>query len=557
MTALAEQLQTWAARQPMRPTVSPVSRIVLEITDTTAFEQVIQEAVRWMRKRANATIGNAALAGEPFDVTDIPGANPCKAIRYDEGDLAVWAARLDDPDKEIAQRAWRTELFVARRGSGVATFGAQLTCVTRGEAAPIRPSRPGLVRQIVDRLSAEADGWQMTNAGHLLAPHENDDFVALLRNPERRLPVVAVSADEHNRSLVDHAALAATISGAAHIVLLDYDRCMDLTRAVGKQFSVFNGATRLYLPGFDEDTDDRFRHPLWLMPEDGARREVIPEIAQRVFGVGLSAISPARFVSVTQLHRLVAERQAAVRAPSAKTSDHPRHNTESLIARAAELEEERDSAIARAEEKQEEYENAWSLAQGREADYLRVSADLDRAREEIARLRARARTLEAALSAGGIAAAEEQLDSLEDLESWANTVLGDHIVLIRKALNERRKVSTAAAPMTAKIAKTLLAIRDIKIPVLLGRKKIQIWNEFLAMEQLADGACFSNRREARSRAEYAATYEGTTYVLEDHIKFRSSTNIGEAFRIYYVWDSDKQLFIIGWLPSHLDNNLTN
>ena len=55
------------------------------------------------------------------------------------------------------------------------------------------------------------------------------------------------------------------LSGLAEVALLhDGEASWELTKQVRKEFSCFNGAVRIYWPGFNSQSDDPFGHRLWI-----------------------------------------------------------------------------------------------------------------------------------------------------------------------------------------------------------------------------------------------------------------------------------------------------
>jgi hypothetical protein len=48
-----------------------------------------------------------------------------------------------------------------------------------------------------------------------------------------------------------------------------------------------------------------------------------------------------------------------------------------------------------------------------------------------------------------------------------------------------------------------------------------------------------------------------TRVLYDHFKYGNGYDNANQFRMYYFWDVERKRLVIGKMPSHLRNNLTN
>jgi len=474
----------------------------------------------------------------------MPGANPCKAVRLEAQDGVAWAARLDHPDKEVPQRKWRTEVFVVRQQGELTKFGAQTTCISGEYSAPLYPSRPGVVRQILGNLSAQADGWELNDRVHFIDSERMDEFIDLITYSGRNLPIVAISMDEFGHTLVSPEYIAARVSGAAHLVTLDFDRCRDLTRAVGKEFSVFNGAIRVYMPGFDEENDNRYTHPLWLRRELDSDDLILNEVSRRVFGSTLSMQAPHAFISVPQLESLQRRQERK------KNSS----NDEVDIIK-QELEEVRKNL----ESVKEEYEAAWALAQETQHELSVARNDFEAKKDENQKLKNENYMLRSLqYSQPQDEQADVMPERVEDFDEWIEENLLDKVVFSKKALKDWRK--NGNIDILERVAKTLIAMRKYKIPYLSGEGEHfkEKWEEECGALGVKDSPCFSRRDEAKNRDEYNAILpDKRSFVLEDHLKYGNGTDTRHMFRIYYAWDKEAGQIAIGWLPTHLPNNLTN
>jgi hypothetical protein len=264
--SLARGAPAEARPQGQGAAIRSVSRVWFELTDKNAFDKCIRISTQWMSTRAGTKLPQSAFDGQAFDVTDVLGANPTRAVRLTASDGSIWAARSDYPDPEFP-RIWVTEFFVEKRQNHLARFGAQLTCVVRGESPGYEITRPTAVRRVLEDLSAEADGWQLSEAPSQLPIEDISSLVDLLYQPDRRLPVVVISEDAAGGTQISNNSLGRHCAGAAHLFYLSAECSWALTRVVGKRMSVFNGAARLYMPGLTEENEDPYRHPLWLPTE--------------------------------------------------------------------------------------------------------------------------------------------------------------------------------------------------------------------------------------------------------------------------------------------------
>lgn len=366
-TVVSERLAPLRARlQVQRPVIRPVSRVWFELTDKSAFEVSIDLSLKWMTGRAQAKLPAAAWRGESFDVTDVLGANPTKAVRISASDGDIWAARLDFPDPENP-RTWVTEFFAEHRKGHLSRFGTQLTCVIRGNSPPFDFTRPTVVRRILDNLSAEADSWQLTNSAHKVEASDVLDFVNLLYLPDRRLPVIAISEGAEGTTCVAPNELAQAIAGAAHIVHLSTEASWELTRTVTKRMSAFNGAVRMYAPGLKEDEEDPYQHPLWLMqPEDSGAftKSLAARVLPYAFSTSVEADDFPRFAAL----REAAAKQELRQRPAESENEQIQVEVELLKLELERLEDDRD---------------AWqALAQDEETKRIASEAELERLKDE-------------------------------------------------------------------------------------------------------------------------------------------------------------------------------
>lgn len=533
-----------------RAHVRPVSRISFEATDRDAFERCIELSVDWMTEpprkgrppRSGIDLPTGARTGEPFDVTDVLGANPAKAIRIDAADGSLWVARLDWPDADCP-RSWISEFFVERRAGRRVRFGAQLTCVMRDHCPPFEPTRPRLVRSVLEGLACEADGQPLADVIEPTRVQDIPEIVDLLYRPDRRLPVLVISEGTAGRSGLAANRLSKRIGGAAHIVDLTDEASWELTRAVGKRMSVFNGAVRLYNPGLSEESEDPFSHPLWLGREGGVdslQRQISDRVLTAAF---LRENNDYPFHRYSKVRDIATRR--VLKQGTGSELDQLKSELELLREEASEHSEDRD---------------VWqSLAQSEQDKRIEVEREVEELKAEVVKLRSKSEALqngyqERAASADPVA--DRALLSYDDLEDWSEEVLGDAVYIHPTAIKDCRK--NGHANMLSRIEKSLLIMRDHMTPARRGEDghKEEARKKLLEIG-MNDSACFVDREEAKRRPGYSVVYGGGSRVLYDHIKYGNGYDNSNQIRIYYFWDDEAKRHVVGKMPSHLKNNMTN
>lgn len=232
-------------------------------------------------------------------------------------------------------RVFRTSVSVtvgAQRVFVLVTMevGSNLGAITRVDFYPKCPS-------IVRELLSIPGGWRLGNSPLQGEPVSvvGDQAGALvaqsIQDEGRAIPFVVVS-NEHKLEAIEGLSqkLAFDLAGLANVVAVDFDASWALTMILGKAFSTYGRAVRIYWPNFDESTDSPYRHQLWtadrlnalqVNPLSRFRRQV------RELLMEASAISVTRPPEIDEIR--TAESRAAYMA---------------LIARSQELDELKASA---------------------------------------------------------------------------------------------------------------------------------------------------------------------------------------------------------------------
>jgi hypothetical protein len=105
---------------------------------------------------------------------------------------------------------------------------------------------------MLDDAFAISDGdLEFRKVSRNVANQSVADFVHYtLEDPKRRFPIVVLSEHRNNGYLIDPNALAIQYFAVAHVYTIGWREAVTLSSEVGSSRSVFNGAMRIYFPGF-------------------------------------------------------------------------------------------------------------------------------------------------------------------------------------------------------------------------------------------------------------------------------------------------------------------
>jgi hypothetical protein len=531
--------------------IRPVSQVILRLKPVAGvdrFEATIKASLQWLKNRAGRRLPENAWERRSFELTDI-GAQRVGAISLD--DPRYWAARLDDACKEVPLRTWVTEIGVGVADDGDILFGTRLICAARGNDVPYQRTIPGFVKQILSKGPAELDGREVQKLPRLVSTQDEvDELLELLESLGRLSDVVVVALPEWSSSAhdaeVNVETLARELHGVAHVYVLTGPASFMLTDKVGRELSVFRSAVRIYRPRFTSWIDQSSNHPL-LRPDrirswnggtalDFSRWLVESLLARTVQGLSREERLPA-FNTVRQLaaqaERRTLKSQGATESEMLKLFEQDNENLERTL-----------------KEQKDLYDGLLAAA---DRDRATAEGDANAARARSLELRHRVRLLEKEIAAAGSRPATPIPDTLDVLGDWCQEHLVGTVDVTNRALQAARKSDFVDIPF---IYKSLLLLRDHYVPMRVEgtqerRESFDRALEELQLEESATGDAIKYAAD-----QYSVQYGSARRPLDRHLKGRNARDRRFGFRLYFFWEEESEVAVVGWLPSHLDNRLT-
>lgn len=221
-----------------------------------AAKTAISEVLKWAQKRCGGRLPSEAWEHEPFEY--LSGGRNSSCVRLQSSASDIWAIRADDPDKNVAERVWTTEVVIGLVPGQPAKFSARLLVSTPENELLIEPHTPGFVQQVVETCNLYRGRYPLSAEPMLVeSDADAEELIAHLTDPSRELPtfVVTVPFGHAEHPNLDTGTLSRAMLGIAHVAVLHSDVTGHLIDRFGKFRSVFGGAARVYLPGFSEEAD--------------------------------------------------------------------------------------------------------------------------------------------------------------------------------------------------------------------------------------------------------------------------------------------------------------
>ncbi|MCX7155215.1 MAG: hypothetical protein NTW45_02060 [Rhodocyclales bacterium] len=483
-----------------------------------------------------------------------PHAYEGKAFEHDQAGLRIaatnnldntlWAFRSEHLGSDSNEsRTWVTEALVADLGPTDA-FGVRNSCSTlTGEFIPA--SSPRFLRDFVAHHSLVDGGISVSAKPHFIGDMNSFNlFMALLLSADRSLSIVVLTQLPNSTDYaLDPVKLARDTQGLVHVFCLPPAMTFWLSDHVGKALSVFYGAVRTYYPRFSVESDPWQHHLVFpqRIAEWSDETGTGPAAFEQFLSRQLHSFSVSTPAKIEQLPSYFAIRRALLDKPN-KTTD------EEIQSLRIEVEE------ARAKEQEWQF-----IADDRDAEA--------RANEEENRsLRARNLTLANDLKELRKARGETSIPipgTYAELPKWLDSYFADRLFLHARAV---RAIKDAAFENIALVYEALKLLADSYWPMKANQEQDQrqtlsnAWEEGIKRLRLEyNPHSIAQNRLGEFRETYTINYrigQSSRQVLGPHLKFGSTKEDRYCMRIYFLWDDDRQLVVIGHLPSHLDTRAT-
>ncbi len=206
------------------------------------------------------------------------------------GGATVWSLSVAYTQRASA-RTWLTHAQVIDTGS--ADVLTLQTACTEVPEAPLVVAPPRLLSDWVEGLQLEDDGFAVQGAPREVVDRwQLDALCKHLLSRERKLPVIAlVNRPQSHYYGVDPKGLAENLRGLAHVTCVAQHLEAEIGSRFGSEFSVEQGAARIYTGGFNLNADRR-SHPLVRDASPrGAERAADPGAFRRLLRRKICAMS--------------------------------------------------------------------------------------------------------------------------------------------------------------------------------------------------------------------------------------------------------------------------
>jgi len=556
---MREKLAPVASKvREIRANVRVVSQISIRLHPVPGrdrFEMTIDSVLRWMNQRAGRGLPHQAWKRKSFEMAEI-GSQRVSAISLD--DAGYWAGRVDDADKTVPLRTWITEIGVGREENGSVLFGARLICSTRGDDVGFERTVPGFVREILAAGLCSLDNLEITKTPRFISTA--GDVAALanhLKNPNRISDAIVLSLPEGSEDPEQTAANARNIQsrllGVSHVFIIGSQASFMLSDTFGRDLSVYRQGVRTYTPASDFATTSYAQHPLALQQKIANWGEFGPAAFEkwlidgtmvRTTRSGDRASTEDRLPSFDTVRRIWADQQRA----------QARNNESSDTVLATLYQQENEQLRRELQEQKDLYDSLLAAADQERANAIERATEYEQlALNRAARIHALEKSVKRDQSVADGKSETPIPGTFDGFEEWCKTHLSGTVELTNRAFQGIRKCDFHDPSF---IYKSLLVLRDQYVPMRVeGTPELRAayldkLNELKLEESLTgDGINYNE-------SVYTVQWGSTRRALDRHLKGRNARDTRYGFRLYFFWDEESRIVVVGSLPNHLNNRMT-
>ena len=501
----------------------------------------------WMQRTVDGSLPRKALRHRDFSYRS--GTTLCRGARSDAGDSDQWAVLIERSparDREIA-----TEIVVSSTSGQAPVVGIRV--VDRSIApAGVEREYPS------DLLAALASEVPLLQHGRRLACEpvtvESEStmsgFLGLLLDTARKTPfaVLSLPADEADReSLATHAdALASALTGLAVVWVLPPAMTFRLTEHVTRHLSVFNGAWRLYQPGFGTGSS-KTDHPLVLWPRL-AEQGGVTRASERFLRISVEACRRAG--GGEDLPGYADLRQAAPAASKrrGRLASFLRRSIWGAPDSAAVVREPAPAAAAEPRKRGRRLRAAREKAHANARRYERVRKRVvvaERQRDEAVKRAEQLAGLVRIL--GGDPEAEIPFPTAwAEFAAWCDDSLRGRLVLTGAARRELDGARFADVDLAARCLNWLA--HEYREGRLNGGSP-RLHGSIAGLEGVFNVPCGGD--------SFECSWNGRTHTVDWHIKRGANTrDPRRCLRIYYFWDEHARQVVVAAMPGHRRSTLS-
>lgn len=468
---------------------------------------------------------------DPFETPD--GLVRAEAIGLD--DIDVWSLRYTQPDPSTPGRGRiveTTSLVEADK----ALFACRVTLFSTDANFVNLPSPPPALQDVCRHLTFRNHGiWLAPRPQVIGVDLDVTGFLDQLTRQDRWWNCIVIPEGENPWAVLLANAIQEAVLGAGNTFLLPDDQELEFAAAVGYDFHVEGSGVRVYRPRFDPFESEITAHPLIRHPEiheDGNPHGAFLDFI-RADCFRMSVDRPAvryRAPSFTTVRQIASQK----RSDEARAKGDDTGRLEAL---------EKQIIVER-----RNVDEAVSLAIQSDEERLAAQAALEAEQALNYGLKHRIETLEASLKALGGQTEAVAPTTYKNVKSWVASSFSGKLRLTPRAEKGLRNAAyEKIEDVVAGLRLLAGPYRDMKR----GECDPAVFEHECRALGFEETRSVSKISAGQHGDMYFVQYAGKRCFLDRHLKKGTSKDPRYCLRIYFFWDQQSEIVVVGSLPEHL------
>lgn len=495
-----------------------------------------------------------------FDIRELHCCAKCRTIP----DIFVWCLRLKFTKAETAggtediyeSRTWHYDIGIAEEG-GWLVFGLEVSSEQN-----CMSSHSELHQKLLGVLAEKVglrEGCILGRVLHVKDAADAELLFELLTNRTRNLPVVVVS--ELNRQgwsftpnppsyLLDTSVFASRSLGYAHVVKMTHNGSREWAQIGGTAWAIYDGAIRLFKPSFDVNFSNTNEHQIFFKDQIWEFRYDHNNGPKAFFAYLLATLR-------RNASSIFIDWKGVMFQPGADTTKTALAKMNRLCNVVPKCENDLreqvghlEGELAEACARNNEYEEKLLCLNERNRDLEAMVRSMQSSIEHLS-------GYDKGKNAAVKDAAEIEIPtSFKDMVAWCEVYLHGRVYLHPRA---ERAIEKAEYKNPQLVYRALLALAFEYRDSRLGKCNEKAFKLRCSELGIQKRGSITRSRAGQEGDTYYINYPFHTSnqrLLQWHLVKGNSRQKAFCMRIYFFWDDDNKLVVIGYLPGHLNNRVS-
>lgn len=476
----------------------------------------------------------------------------------------LYCIKTSHTDKTIANRIWITEAELHLKDGSLylGVKNAYTSNSIKNEEDYKIYSVPSFINKLSQKIKFLDAEEPIDSIITIKTEEELKHLYNLVINPLRQLPVIVISQNTSLDSIsakyfsvndgyfLDGGRLVKDLKFISHIYYLSAEMQPLWINRIGSNWGLYNGAVRTYYPQFNIEDNCYYNHPL-IIPQKILSMNYVNNAGQEYFGGHAFRHILTHTIKNYNIHNRFQWTDCDFKF------FYKANREEKFLDNNISKDTHEWCSLLEADndELNQQLQELTALLEAQDNE-LNLQKDTIRKYESINTWnQTRIHQLEQSLLEY-----EHQPKSLQypnyysEIPDWINNNFSGRIELLPRAVRSLKEASYKDINLVCRLIECL---GTTYYGMRMNFNEKELYDNTLKQLGVEDLPAISDSSAGQQGDEYYPIYNGKKHKLDRHLTKGNSRDPRECLRIYYFWDDDASILVIGSLPGHLKIKSSN